>query len=379
MIVGGAQENTLYSVQGQMENGHEVVLLTGPSPGPEGELLAAEKVPGLQLVVEPNLVRDLAPLTDLKCYVALRRYFRENAFDIVHTHSSKAGILGRLAARAAGVPTVVHTVHGQAFYAYQAWWRNQMYIWAERLAARSSDRIFAVAQAMIDQCVEAKVAPRDMYRVVYSGMDVDAFMSARPEPELRAQLGIPPDALVVGKIARLFEMKGHDFLIAAAPRLVAKHPNMKFLLVGDGSLRESLEKQISAAGLQTNFVFSGLVPPNEVCRYTALMDVLVHLSLREGLPRTVVQALATGVPAVGFALDGTPEVILDGKTGFVCSPGDVDQVAEATLTLLGDPELRRTMGENGRDLVRERFPWQRMVEVLEREYAECATLGQKKL
>jgi glycosyltransferase involved in cell wall biosynthesis len=371
MIVGGAQENTLYSVMGQMANGHEVVLLSGPSPGPEGELLAAEKVPGLQLVVEPTLVRDLAPLTDIKCYFALRRYFRENPFDIVHTHSSKAGILARLAARAAGVPTVVHTVHGQAFYAYQAWWRNQMYIWAERLAARSSDRIFAVAQAMIDQCVAAGVAPREKYRVVYSGMDVEAFMSTEADPDLRAELGIPPDALVVGKIARLFEMKGHDFLIEAAPRIVAEHPNVKFLLVGDGSLREPLEKMIADRDLQENFVFSGLVPPSEVCRYTALMDVLVHLSLREGLPRTVVQALASGVPAVGFALDGTPEVVLDGKTGFVCRPEDVDQVTDSVLKLLGDPELRRSMGENGRDLVRERFPWQRMVDVLEAEYAEC--------
>ena len=358
-------------MMGQMENGHDVVLLTGPSPGPEGELLAAEKIPGLQLAVEPTLVRELAPLTDIKCFFALRRYFRENSFDIVHTHSSKAGIIGRLAARAAGVPTVVHTVHGQAFYAYQAWWRNQMYIWAERLAARSSDRIFAVAQAMIDQCVEAGVAPREKYRVVYSGMDVNAFVSAEAEPELRAQLGIPPDALVVGKIARLFEMKGHDFLIAAAPRIVAEHPNVKFLLVGDGSLRESLEEMIAAQGLQDSFVFSGLVPPNEVCRYTALMDILVHLSLREGLPRTVVQALASGVPAVGFALDGTPEVVLDGKTGFVCEPEDVGQVTDAVLKLLGDPELRHSMGENGRELVRERFPWQRMVEVLEAEYAEC--------
>lgn len=368
MIVGGAQENTLLTVRGLMEHGHEVVLLTGPSPGPEGKLLDAQSVAGLELLEEPCLVRELRPWTDFRALSSLTRTFRARRFDIVHTHSSKAGILGRLAAARAGVPLVVHTVHGQAFHRYETWWRNLLYIHAERMAAKRCHRIFAVAQAMVDQCVEARVAPPEKYAVVYSGMEMDRFLDARADEGLREQLGLPAGSPVVGKIARLFELKGHDTLISAAPAIVREFPHVRFLLVGDGILRESLEADIARLGLTDHFVFTGLVPPGEVHRYTALMDVLVHLSLREGLPRTVVQALATSVPAVGFALDGTPEVIRDGETGHLCQPGDVAAVQEAVCKLLRNPQEAKDMGRKGRELVRERFDWRRMVEVIESEY-----------
>jgi glycosyltransferase involved in cell wall biosynthesis len=169
-------------------------------------------------------------------------------------------------------------------------------------------------------------------------------------------------------VARLFELKGHEYLIQAAPAIVKEFPNVRFLFVGDGNLRGELEAEIARLGLGEHFVFAGLVPPSEVCRYTALMDVLVHLSLREGLPRTVVQALASGVPAIGFPLDGTPEVILDGQTGRLCPTGDVDAVCAAVRELLRDPERRRAMGQAGQELVLERFSWRRMGDVLEAEY-----------
>jgi glycosyltransferase involved in cell wall biosynthesis len=368
MIVGGAQENTLLTCRDHLEKGHSVTLVTGPTAGPEGKLLQQQPLPGLEIVEIPNLVRELALAGDRRAYRQLRQFFRSRSFDVVHTHSSKAGILGRLAAWRERVPVVVHTVHGQAFHPYQAAWRNWLYIMAERYAARHCHRIYAVAQAMIDQCVAAKVAAREKYQVVYSGMDMDAFSGARPDPELRASLGIPADALVVGKVARLFELKGHEYLIQAAPAIVKEFPNVRFLFVGDGNLRGELEAEIARLGLGEHFVFAGLVPPSEVCRYTALMDVLVHLSLREGLPRTVVQALASGVPAIGFPLDGTPEVILDGQTGRLCPTGDVDAVCAAVRELLRDPERRRAMGQAGQELVLERFSWRRMGDVLEAEY-----------
>ncbi len=370
MIVGGAQENTLLTVRGLQEQGHHVVLLTGPTRGPEGRLLETMQVPGLHLQEEPWLVRPVAPVRDSLAYARLVRYFRGARFDIVHTHSSKAGILGRFAAWRARTPVVVHTVHGQAFHRYAPWWRNQLYIQAERAAARRCHRIFAVAQAMIDQCVAARVADREKYRLVYSGMEMQPYLEARPDPELRRRLGIPPNAPVIGKIARLFDLKGHQFLIEAAPEIVARFPAVRFLLVGDGPLRSRLETEAARRGLREHVVFAGLVPPSEIPAYTALMSVLVHLSLREGLPRTVVQALATGVPAVGFALDGTPEVILDGQTGRLCPPGDARAVARAVAELLDAPETARSMGRAGRELVRERFDWRRMVRTIAEEYAE---------
>jgi len=372
MIVGGAQENTLLTVRGLVEHGHDVVLVTGSSPGPEGKLLERLAVPGFEVLEIPALQRELNPVADLCAYRELRQFFQENRFEVVHTHSSKAGILGRLAARRAGVPIILHTVHGQPFHPYEAWWRNRLYIHAECVAARACDRILAVCQAMIDQCVAARVAPREMYRVVYSGMEIEPFLQARRDPALRRRLGIPEDAPVIGKIARLFHLKGHDCLLAAAPAVVREFPAVRFLLVGDGILRQPLEREIRRLGLERNFVFAGLVPPADIPQYTAQMDGLVHLSLREGLPRTVVQALATGVPAVGFALDGTPEVIVDGQTGYLCPPRDVAAVAAALLKLLRSPQRARDLGRRGQEFVRHRFDWRQMVAAIEGEYLALA-------
>jgi glycosyltransferase involved in cell wall biosynthesis len=370
MIVGGAQENTLYTLRSHVEHGLDAVLVAGPGGGPEGNLLATNNVPGLPVVEIPHLVRDLDPWADIAAYRELRRYFASESFDVVHTHSSKAGILGRIAARRAGVPVVVHTIHGPPFHAYERWWRNQMYIAAEKVAARYCDRIFSVADAMNQQFIDAGIAEPERYQTVYSGMELDAFLNATPDPALRERLGIPADAKVIGKIARLFELKGYEYLLAAAPAIVERVPDAHFLIVGDGDLRSAIEHQVGEAGLTDRFSFAGLVPPAEVPAHVALMDVLVHLSLREGLPRTVVQALAAGKPAIGFALDGTPEAILDGRTGCLCAARDAAAVAEAAARLLTCPDEAAAMGAAGREHVRERWDWHHMGDVLETAYRE---------
>ncbi len=370
MIVGGAQENTLFSILGHLEHGHDAVLVTGPSPGPEGELLRNVDFPDFEIVQVPNLQRELNPIKDFLAYRNLRKFFAERKFDVIHTHSSKAGIIGRAAAWKARVPVVVHTVHGQAFHPYEKAWKNRIYIAAERWAAARCHKIFAVCQAMIDQCVSVGVAPVDKYKVVYSGMAVERFLDAVPEPELRSRLGIPQGVRVVGSVARLFPLKGYEYLIPAARAIVAAHPDVHFLIVGNGSMRDELEQQIADLGLTDRFHFAGLVPPHEVYRYVALMNILLHLSLREGLPRSVVQALAAGKPAVSFRLDGAPEVIIDGETGFCAIPRNIDDVVAATSRILSRPDLARKMGENGRKMVAEKFNWRRMVDILENEYRQ---------
>ena len=368
MIVGGAQENTLLTIKGHIEKGHEVVLVTGFSPGREGELLKNVEMPPFRIVEIPEMVRELSPLKDYQALRRLRAFFREEKFDVVHTHSSKAGIIGRIAARQAGVPVVVHTVHGQAFHAYEKPWKKLLYITAERIAAKYCDKIYAVAQAMIDQCVEAKVAPREKYMVVYSGMDTAAFVNARRDMELRKKLGIPEKARVIATVARLFPMKGYEEMLPAAERLVKEFPDLHFLPVGDGPMYDELQKEIAARQMSDRFHFAGLVPPHKVCDYIAQADLLWHLSLHEGLPRAVVQALAVGIPAIGYKLDGTPEVVLNGETGYVTAPRDVDAVVKYSHELLSDSSLRQKMGENGRALVVERFAWKRMADILEEEF-----------
>jgi len=368
MIVGGAQENTLLTIKGHVEKGHECVLVTGYSPGREGELLKNVELPPFRIETFPDLVREISPVKDLLAFVRLRRFFREEKFDVVHTHSSKAGIIGRLAARAAKVPVVVHTVHGQAFHPYEKWWRNKLYIFLERLAASWCDKIYAVAQAMIDQCVAAGVAPAEKYKVVYSGMDTSAFAAAKREPDLRKKLGISEEALVIVTVARLFPLKGYEFVLPAAEKLIPGHPQLHFLVVGDGPMHDGLLATLEKAGIAGHFHFAGLVPPHEVCRYIAQADILWHLSLREGLPRSVVQALATGIPAVGFRLDGTPEVVIDGRTGYTVTPEKTEEVVAVTELLLADPVRRAAMGSEGKALVLDRFDWRKMADILEEEY-----------
>ncbi|MFT5127884.1 MAG: glycosyltransferase involved in cell wall biosynthesis [Rhodothermales bacterium] len=368
MIVGGAQENTLFTARGHLEHGHQTTLVTGPTTGPEGKLLEKVRVPELRVVQIPSLTRELSLLTDYRAYHELKAHFRAEGYDVVHTHSSKAGILARIAATHAGVPLVVHTVHGPPFHAYEKAWRNRIYITAEQLAARYCRKIYTVADAMTQQFCNARIGRPEQYQTVYSGMDLQSYLDAKPECELRKSLGIPKDSLVVGKIARLFDLKGYEYLVEAAPAIVKEHPNVRFLIVGDGLLRESLEQQFTEAGVREHIVFTGLVPPDHIPRYTALMDVLVHLSLREGLPRTVVQALAAGIPAVGFPLDGTPEAILDGKTGYLCEVHNATAVAGAVNKLLRSPQLREELGSAGREHVRHKWDWHTMVDTLEAGY-----------
>ena len=366
MIVGGAQENTLLTIIDHINKGHEVILITGPSPGPEGELLKNQEVPDFRTVINKDLVRSISPLTDLRAYFSLKKFLEDESPDVVHTHSSKAGVIGRAAAWAAGVPFVCHTVHGQAFHRYEKPWKNSIYKFSERWAAKRCHKIYAVAEAMITQCIDANIAPPEKYKTVYSGMELNGFINAEPDCELRKKLGIPDGVPVIVTVARLFELKGYEYLLPAAKLITDKFPETHFLIVGDGLLMESVKSEATTLGL--NFVFAGLVPPGEVGRYIALSDFMIHPSLREGLPRAIVQSLASGKPAIGFDLDGTPEVILHSETGFIAEPENSDELAKFAIKLLEDKTLCRTLGEAGQNLVKGQFDWHRMGDILEEEY-----------
>ncbi|MBP5640751.1 MAG: glycosyltransferase family 4 protein [Victivallales bacterium] len=368
MNIGGAEENTLLTCMGLLQKGHDVTLVTGPSTGPEGNLLTISDTKGLKIVEIPDLIRNISPYKDWRAYHKLLDLFMKEQYDVVHTHASKAGILGRFAAFDAKVPFITHTVHGQAFHAFQSWIKNRLFIFAERLAANRSDKIYAVAQAMIDQCVAAKIAPAEKYKVVYSGMDLSAFMNATASPELRDKLGIPEGAPIIGVIARMFPQKGYEDFLRVVPEIAGAFPEARFLLVGDGTMRSLIEHKVHEAGLDDRFIYTGMVPPQEVCRYLPFMSVLVHLSYHEGLPRTAVQALAAKVPVVAYPVDGTPEVVEDGVTGCLPALHNLRQVSGMVISLLRNAELRRTMGETGQGRVKSRFDTQKMVDTLNNEY-----------
>ena len=365
LIVGGAQENTVATVLGLRRRPKvEVSLISGPTSGPEGSLEPlVTGIPEL-LTRVPELVRPVRPWLDLRALFALTRIFRAQRPDIVHTHSGKAGVLGRLAARRAQVPIILHTLHGPSFGPFQSAPANFVFTAAERIAARCTDHFVTVADAMRDQYLAAGIGRPEQYTRIFSGFDLAPFLAAQNDSVLRAQLGIAPGDFVVGKIARLFELKGHDDLFAAATELVRRCPQMKFLLVGDGAWRGRFEQMAGDLRLQKHFIFTGLVPPSEVPRYVGVMDALVHLSRREGLPRALPQAMAAAKPVVAFDCDGAREVCLDGETGFLLKPGDLSGLSQSLERLASDAALRQRLGQRGQEFVKERFPTERMVEEL---------------
>jgi glycosyltransferase involved in cell wall biosynthesis len=362
MIVGGAQENTLLTVEGlDRLDRYEVTLVSGVDEGREGELLSRARET-TRLIVVPELARDISPLADLKAFVSLYRIIRSGGYHIVHTHSSKAGVLGRVAAKLAGTPVIVHTLHSLVFHDYQPRLVNRLWWSVKKLCAPLTDHYISVADALSEKAIAARIARSEKFSTIYSGMELDWYLEASVDPDgVRAELGIPREAPVVGKIARLFPLKGHEELLGAAPAIVDRHPDVRFLLVGDGILTEHVQERAAELGIRDNFVFAGLVPRERIPEMIGAMDVLVHTSLREGLARVLPQALAMQVPCVSVDLDGAPEVVIPGETGYLVRPGDSRALADAVSRLLEDPGLRDRMGAAGRRRIDPAFRAETMV------------------
>jgi glycosyltransferase involved in cell wall biosynthesis len=371
LIVGGAQENTILTCQGLHERGWRVTLVTGPDAGPEGQLLEEARRTGYDVVVVPSVRRAIRPLSDARSWGDLAELFRKIRPDIVHTHSSKAGIVGRFAARSAKVPIIVHTIHGMSFNRTQSWMTQAFYRLLERWAGRSTDCIITVADAMTEQSVEAGIAPRDKFRTVYSGMNTDWFQPDHYDrAAIRKSWGFSDEHVVVGTIARLFINKGYEKLIPAMAAAAARRPELRFVWVGDGAQRADYEEELRFRGLRDKTHLTGLVPPNDVAKMAAGMDMLVHASQWEGLPRAAVQALLMRVPVISFDIDGAPEVVIPEKTGMLVRLNDVDALADAIVQLGGDEAARKTCGQAGRELCLQRFDWRGMVTNIEEIYEE---------
>jgi glycosyltransferase involved in cell wall biosynthesis len=373
LIVGGAQENTVATVLGlRQKPGVKVDLISGPTSGAEGSLASQFTSAPEILSFVPELVRPIHPLNDFLALRKLENIFRKQKPDIVHTHSGKAGILGRLAARRAGVPVIIHTIHGPSFGAFQNWLGNFVFTAAERRAARATDHFIVVADAMTAQYLAAGIGWPEQYTKVFSGFAWEPFLTAKNNLTLRAKLGLQPDDFVVGTIARLVRLKGHDDLFAVAPELVRRCPQIKFLLVGDGEYRARFENLVRSLKLERHFIFTGLVPPSEVPPLVGIMDALVHLSRREGLPRALPQALAAAKPVIAYDCDGAGEVCRDDETGFLIPVGNQEKLVNCILLLAGNENLCHRLGHSGSDFVRENFAVEKMVDSIYNLYLKLA-------
>jgi glycosyltransferase involved in cell wall biosynthesis len=360
---GGAQANTLLSVAGLDRGRYQVDLVAGP-----GVLQGQAAASADRLVVLRYFRRSLFSLGDLRAAVVLWRLV--GTYDVVHTHGSKAGIIGRLAARLRGVPAVVHTVHGFPVHDYMPRLKRHLLLGLERLAARCADRIVCVCHANAAEALALGVARPEQLRVVVSGVPSELVRSGRHDA-VRAELGIPLDAPVVGTVTRLMEQKAPLDFVAAARRVTAAHPEVHVVMVGDGPLRDQVAA--AAAGIPRLHLLGYRTDVPDVL---AMLDVVAFSSLWEGLGRALTEAVLSGKPVVATAVNGVPDLVVDGETGYLTRAGRPKELADRILDLLTRSDRGAAMGLTGASRVVGRYDVKEMVDGLDHLYQEV--LGERR-
>lgn len=332
---GGAQGNTLYTVSRLDRERFDAVIIAGP-----GGMLGGKAEPG-RLVTAARLGRDINPLSDLAAFFELRALLKKLKPAVVHTHSSKGGILGRLAAAAAGVPVIVHTFHGFGFHPAQSPAKRNFYILLEKFCARFSDALVFVSEANMRTAREAGIGSPDRYRLIRSGVKLGSYPAQIDRADKRASLGLRPEDLVVLSIGNAKPQKNPRHFLEAAARLAPRHPGARFVFAGGGEQLEALRAEALARGLGGVCLFIGW--REDSGELLAAADVFALTSLWEGLPRSLVEAFKTGLPAVCYSTDGVSDILRDGVNGFRLPLGDLDAFCAALDRLLGDAGLRAGM------------------------------------
>ncbi len=364
--LGGAQQNTLYCATHHDRSRFDVEVIAGRGGFLDGE---ASRIPDARVQLVDYLKHPIAPVSDLLAVLKLRDYFRNAKIDLVHTHSSKAGILGRLAAHLAGVPAVVHTVHGWSFNPTQPSVLRGAYVGLERMAAPLSDKLIVVSGLNREVGLQRGIGRAEQYAVLHSGIDLDCYRSVPDDDqELRRELGFDPEHIVVGTLSSMKPQKAPLDFVRAAAAAHARDDRLRFVFAGDGVLRDEVERLVGELGMGSVFRLCGW--RRDVTRLLAAMDLFVLTSLFEGLPRAVLQAMAAGVPVVATAVDGTPEVVSHNETGLLVPPSRPGAVAEAILTLVADEALRSRCVAQAAARLDRAFDIRQMVGDLEDIYLE---------
>ena len=365
-VISGSGLNTYLTMRGMDRTAYEVELACAPG----GKLIDLIRGEGMKVRLFKNLVQPLHPLKDLLGLIDLTRFLRKQRYHIVHTHNSKAGFIGRLAARWAGVPIIVHTVHGFAFHDREPAWRQILFRNLERLASRWCDKMVFISQPLIDWALRERIARRGKIQKIYSGIELDHF---EPVPDgekkaLKEAWGIREEAPVVGIVSKLWEGKGHTILIHAFEGLKREIPEAVLVIAGEGYLRDELSDLVDRLGLKGSVLFTGF--QMDVRRIIATFDVAVLPSFFEGMGRVLLEAMAMGKPVVASSVGGIPDLVHHGKTGFLVTPGSVSELKSGLLTLIRNKALAKEMGEEGRMRISEEFSAGRMAQSIEKLYRE---------
>lgn len=329
---------------------------------PGGRLEDEVRAAGIPFYPIPDFTGPLSPARDLRALRQLTALLHREKFALVHTHNSKAGFLGRLAARRAGVPGIVHTIHGFAFHDCESWWRRRLFIACERRAARWCDALISISQPMIDWAEQEHIAPGHTIEKIYSGIAVEDFAKAEPDPAIRAAAGWTADDFLVGFFAKLWAGKGHADALQALARVRRDEPRLKLLIVGEGPLENSLRAQVAALELAGSVHFAGF--RTDIPALTAACDICILPSYFEGMGRVVLEGMAAGKPVIASHVGGIVELIRDGETGLFINPGRPAELADALLRLVREPALRDRLGRAAQQAVSSRFSAQTMVDQL---------------
>lgn len=371
LIQGGAQQNTVLSCAAQVKAGHEVHLAYGPIYGPEGSLLEEAKASGAVLHEIKSMRRAVNPWYDVRCYYALRKLIREVQPDIVHTHSSKAGIIGRAAAWAERVAVVVHTVHGLPFHDRQSAFVHWLYVSLERWAAKRCHHLVAITPAMVEAFEAEGIAYKERFTVVSSGIEVDGFANpAISRNQAKEKHGYTIDIPTIGLVARFDPLKGHHDLVEAVRIIWKERGFINVCFIGAGwNERQVLEMTKGWDSYFSDlFTFWGLVPMHEMPEAYRALDIVVLPSYQEGQSRVLAEALLCGCGIVAYDVGGIPSICIDGETGKLVPVGDKQALADAIIWMIEHPKERRAMTERGRQLVREKFSAEYMTRELEKLY-----------
>lgn len=365
---GGAQENTFHTVRLANRERFETDLISGlVQSSAEGSIAERVQQAGISVIWEPALVRNVSPGKDVQALLRLTRLFREKKYHIVHTHTSKAGFIGRVAAHRAGIPIIVHTPHGNIFDGYFSPLTTYAFIKLEQFAAQRTHCLIELTQRGIEQNLSRGIGTPEQWRCVFSGIDCSVFDDARTQREVtRRTLNVTTAHVLIGGIGRLEPVKGFAYFVEAARKVLTRVPHARFVLVGDGTERDPLLRK--ADDLGDRFRLLGF--RDDVPKLMAALDMLVVPSLNEGMGRVILEAGAAGVPVVATAVGGIPDVVQDGKTGILVHPKDDDALAQAIVMLALDASLRRRMGEEALRYVVPRYSIEFMVKEIEAIYEE---------
>lgn len=344
LAVGGAQESVVVTCTGLSRTRFEQFIVSGTETDTEGSLWHDERLAGTTIVPVPELVRAIRPLRDLRSVIALVRVIRDVRPDIVHTHSSKAGIVGRLAARIARVPIVVHSVHGWSFHDGMSSAERRLAVAFERLAARWTKTIVVESSTDLPKGQSRRIGRGNQYALIRNGIQLRRFEAHRGERSAaRALLGLGEEPFVAGTVGRLADQKDPLSMVAAWALVHEADPSAKFVWIGDGPLRGEAEELRDRLGLTSSFEFGGV--RSDIEAVLPALDCFVLSSRWEGLPRTLTEAMAAGVPVVVTAVDGSVEAVEHGRTGLLVPPGRPAELAAAINHLCESPDVGRQLAE----------------------------------